>query len=403
MFSRLALVALAATVPQLALAVPVCDERTAIDEPTLYPWQTISALGYDRNHDGDFEARGSATVVGPYLALTCGHCVFKRNKGEWNTSDIHIIPGMYEEANNAVYPYGSRVAVVKRTNTRWADPTFPNPIDVDYGSLGYICPFEDLSTYMAMVFEYDAYFVNMSGYPTEDLPDPTRNQDQWRGAGAVEALFDRRLRYDIRSTGGASGAPVWAYNPADGRRIVGVNRGHTSDCNGLGPRLVSENEAVIIDWLAWAPTPLQKAAAGCPDILPVMTLAQLFAYFMANPTMAFTATQLNLGPSRAINGPPLRSVIQVIENQPYRWEEYASDPEEPQGPRFLRMTYPELRVLTTPEARAILTASQIWLDQPPSGNYTEIGQSLPDTAIAMPVGDDSGNFVYQSNDVSVSD
>ena len=129
---------------QTAQAVPACDDRIAIDNPVRFPFETIAALRYDNDYDGDFESRGSGAVVGPHMVLTCGHCVYNRDNGVWNDDDIYIAPAMYQDnTNTTVYPFGTRIASEKRTNTKWTDQNYSPESDVDYGSLGFVCPFED--------------------------------------------------------------------------------------------------------------------------------------------------------------------------------------------------------------------------------------------------------------------
>ena len=153
-------VAVATTPTTTAQAAPACDDRIAIDNPVHFPFETTAALRYDNDYNGDFEGRGSGTVVGPHMVLTCGHCVYDRDNGDWNDDDIYIAPAMYQDDTNAtVYPFGTRIASEKHTNTKWTDPSYSPESEVDYGSLGFVCPFEELTTYIPLVFDYESGFV----------------------------------------------------------------------------------------------------------------------------------------------------------------------------------------------------------------------------------------------------
>ena len=373
---------LTTTAAQTAQAVPACDDRIAIDNPVRFPFETIAALRYDNDYDGDFESRGSGAVVGPHMVLTCGHCVYNRDNGVWNDDDIYIAPAMYQDnTNTTVYPFGTRIASEKRTNTKWTDQNYSPESDVDYGSLGFVCPFEDLTTYIPLVFDYEPGFVNMSGYPTEDLPDTSRSRDQWRGAGDVTDTTDRKLTYDVRSTGGASGAPVWEYQAPDERRLIAVNRGHSTECNGLGPRLVWQNENLILTWLEWQPTLFEQNAAGCVELVRTSWDA-LNSYFNSHRAELMSLQDLRLvEPIPGRNVHPVRRVVQVIENTLYFWEEYALDANAPNGPRYLRMLKPEPHWLSVEEAQVLLSASRRWTEQPASGKYTTYGPPASEPGI----------------------
>jgi hypothetical protein len=294
---------------------------------------------------------------------------------------------MYEDlaTGDAVYPYGTRLAIHKRTNDKYADPTYSPSGDVDYGAVQWACPFEELTTFMPLVFDYDATYVNMSGYPTEDLPDPSRSLDQWWDADPVTDVFDRRLFYEARSTGGASGAPVWAYNQVQGRRLVAVNYGHGTPTDGHGSRLVWNNEALIESWLDWRPTFAEKLAAGClfdPEPVP---FEGLIDFYLEHRWELLSARRLRLVPTPDDpRGAPLRRIYQVIENTLYVWEEHPRDPHRPDSPVYLRMLRPERRWLSLGEARVLRTASMKWVDEVPAGKNLTRGPALTEEPLLMP-------------------
>ncbi len=73
---------------------------------------------------------------------------------------------------------------------------------------------------------------------------------------SVANIWDRKLKYNATSTGGASGAPVWYYDPGaeEERRLIAVNTTHWTSCDGGGSRLVWNNEDLITNtWLRWEP------------------------------------------------------------------------------------------------------------------------------------------------------
>lgn len=369
----------------------VGDNRTARtgNSTQVFPFNTISALRYDDDGDGAFDGRGSATVVAPNTALTCGHCVSGRGAGLWVTSaSIIVAPGMYQDAatGQAVYPYGTRPVIHLHTNTKWQDPDYSPGANVDYGAVHFACPFEELNTFMPVVFDYRPTYVNMWGYPTDDLPDPTRRRDMWGGAGDVTEVSARRVMYNVRSTGGASGAPVWAYNPRDGRRLIAVNHGHQNDHAGNGPRMVSYNEDLIRLWMNYSPTTLERLAGGCASLTPArVPWTDLQAYYNANPTRRLSAAEVGVVERPAETAAtPARRVMQVIGNTFYEWEEYAIDAPDPNAAHYLRLTAPTVEWLTQVQARTLKTASQSWQTVVP-GAHRAIGPAGAERGIAQPV------------------
>ncbi len=369
-----------------AAAGGACDDRTPIDVPTSFPWNTICTLRYDSDYDGVLGAVGSGALITPYTVLTAGHCVYNRNASHYNYSDIHVQPAAYLNGATIAYPYGTRIADHKHTNSKYADLSFDPKGDVDYGALHIICPFEELDTFMAVRFDYSPSLINMSGYPVEDLPDPARALDQWRGASDVIDVDTRQLEYEEHSTGGASGAPVWVYfAETEERYIVAVNRAHSTDCNGLGCRLVWQNEDLIREWMDWEPTFAEKLAAGCAFELVAMPFPGVIDFYQQHQDLLMSAQQLKVVDPPDQPGEPSARVFQIIGNTTYEWLEFRVNPQNPDSPRYLKMISPVQQWLPVFKARALLTASIKWVDVvPPQGNQTSgpVGNPIP---FPMPV------------------
>jgi V8-like Glu-specific endopeptidase len=376
----------------IAGGVPACDERDPINLPTSFPWNTICTLRYDADYDGILGAVGSGVLITPYTVLTAGHCVYNRNEGHYNYSDIHVQPAAYLNGATITYPYGTRIADHKHTNSRWADLSYTAKGDVDYGCLHLICPFEELDTFVPLRFEYSPSLVNMAGYPVEDLPDSSRTYDMWFDAGDVTDVDDRQLEYDTRSTGGASGAPVWVLFGDTGERyVVAVNRAHNTECNGLGCRLVDQNEDLIRDWMDYEPTFAEKLAAGCAFELVAMPFSGLINFYLEHPQQLFSAEALRLTNPSQNPGEPSARMFQIIGNTFYEWEEFQIEPGSPNTQRFLRMVSPQQQWLNVNQARVLLTASIKWAGNVPGQGNEETapntgGFPFPNPVDQMPFG-----------------
>ncbi|MEW5251369.1 trypsin-like serine peptidase [Microbulbifer sp. 2201CG32-9] len=376
-----------------AQAAPACDDRVAINNPARFPFNTIATIRYDNTCSGNYKAWGTGSLVGPHMLLTAGHVVYNRSKGKVNQTCNYIQPGAYHDSATGaiVHPYGERTisdTKYKRTNNKWADSSYSPERGVDYGAIRLVCPFEDINTYMPMVFDLSPTFINTSGYPIKDLPSTGNIGDQWRGAGSVTAQANRTITYDQRSTSGASGSPVWIYNAgAATRRITAVNTAHSTQCNGIGTRLVWQNEGLINKWLDWEPTAAEELAEGCvasASLLPI-GIGDLVNYFQAGKFEPFTKTELNLVPV-PVNpeGQPRYRVYQFIQNQKFVWEEFLDS----QQKRYLKLLQPQQKWLSIEEAQALLSASESWVDQEPSGLYEQrvpVGQTWNGEAYQLPL------------------
>jgi V8-like Glu-specific endopeptidase len=387
---------LAATLSASA-GTPACDDRVPLDLPTSFPWNTICTLRYDADYDGILGAVGSGALITPYTVLTAGHCVYNRNEGHYNFSDIHVQPAAYLSGATITYPYGTRIADHKHTNSKFADLGYEPKGDVDYGCLHIVCPFEELDTFMAVRFDYSPSLINMSGYPVEELPDSSRTFDQWRVADNVTDVDDRQMEYDARSTGGASGAPVWVYFSETGERyIVAVNRAHSTECNGLSCRLVWQNEDLIRSWMDWEPSFAEKLEAGCAFELVPIPFGGLIDFYAQNPAKLISAQLLKLVDPVQNSGQPSARVFQIIGNTFYEWEEYKLEPQDPNSQRFLKMIKPVEQWLPVGKARVLLTASIKWAGEVPAeGNQTTgpIGNAVP---FPMPIDDMPNNQVVDT-------
>ncbi|MDZ4754683.1 MAG: hypothetical protein SGJ11_09320 [Phycisphaerae bacterium] len=387
-FARAAAISAGVAVTSLGFAgAPACDERDALNLPTTFPWNTICTLRYHADFDGILGAVGSGVLITPYTVLTAGHCVYNRNEGHYNFSDIHIQPAAYLNGATIAYPYGTRIGDHKHTNSKFADLGFDPKGDVDYGALHIICPFDELDTFMPVRFDYSPSLVNHSGYPVEELPDPARTFDQWFDAGDVIDVDTRQLEYDTRSTGGASGAPVWVLFGDSGERyIVAVNRAHSNECNGLGCRLVWQNEDLIRSWMDWEPTFAEKLAAGCAFELVAVPFSGVLDFYQAHPQALFSAQELQLIDPIEQPGLPTARMFQVIGNTFYEWLEYRLEPQDPNSQRFLKMIAPVEQWLPVGKARALLTASIRWADQVPAQGNQTTGPADAAMPFPMPIG-----------------
>jgi V8-like Glu-specific endopeptidase len=382
---------IAATVVSMLLSTAVradFDERVVVVSPTTYPWYTSTKVKINTN------GRGSAVVASGCTLLTNGHVVYNFDNQVWNTiTSVH--PGSYydEGASSSVDPFGDRVPYKKATNTKWVNTGSKK---YDYGAMFVSPSFYDdgITTYIPIVFDYNANLINLAGYPSADLPSIATgaNQEQWRGYGDVKGTYTRYMEYEATSTGGASGSPVWVYfSNTQERYLIALNRGHhNSENNGTATRLVSQNETIINNWLN---EPCAISAPFNPiswnDLISHRLTVKGNNILIRNPDYFNLVKPTKAFLDRAV----IRKVMQWIEGTFYTWNEYY-DPQDSNllkgmSPRrVIQLLKPEKRVLTQNEASVLLSASLLWTR--PEIEFNPVYYKEPDRIYGIVPPKDSG-------------
>ncbi|MFN3200205.1 MAG: trypsin-like serine peptidase [Bradymonadia bacterium] len=364
-----------------------------INSPTVFPWSSIAKVKIGPSGGG----RGTAFLVAPCTLLTNGHVAWNRPDNDCRTLP-GVYPGSYysETLGRTVDPFGEGTVYSCATNTKYHDT---GKWKYDYAAIFLWDDFEDagLNTYMPLKFNYNPSYINLSGYPSEDLPSSRTGatREQWFGHGDKKSKTTRKLKYEASSTGGASGSPVWVYYSSSNERYaVAINQGHTnSDNDGRGVRLVDKNKSLIRGWMDFeCPGDIQghgfteRRRIDFDDLLVTRT------DLTGQPIKIFDPGHFNLVPAPlgARFRPATSEVMQYIEGTLYHWEEVALE-DEAEGTdlegeilgratpprRFLRMVSPERRLLDPEEAAVLLSASQLWM-RPVEQNLSLDGdQALP--------------------------
>jgi hypothetical protein len=84
----------------------------------------------------------------------------------------------------------------------------------------------------------------------------------WHSSGIVLSEADLIVYYDADTSGGNSGSPIWQYYPDPALiRVIAVHAFGAVRYNG-GPRLVTQNQALIESWVAWTPPAPSDGGGG---------------------------------------------------------------------------------------------------------------------------------------------
>jgi len=223
------------------------DERTHIVETDEAPWRMVCALTID-GPAGTY--LGTGWLVGPRTIVTAGHCVYDANEmGGW-ANKITISPG--EDGDEL--PYGRLESTKFSTVDLWQKNQDPN---FDISAIHLPEPIGDRVGWFQVASLTDDqlkdYMVNVSGYPAQ----PGDGKEQWWAKNRIRAVTQRRIFYDVDTSGGQSGAPVFIIESEGAPpTVVGI---HAYGVGGTpqsipfqvnsAPRIIPEVVAQIEAWI----------------------------------------------------------------------------------------------------------------------------------------------------------
>ena len=142
------------------------------------------------------------------------------------------------------------------------------------------------------------------------------------------------MRYDTRSTGGASGGPVFVYDSGSKTyRQVAINTHHTTKCNGGGVTLKKQNRDLILKWMKWKPSAALVKRMKC-TLPKAVSWKSLRRQYDKKGAKLMSSKQLQLRKKPTIPSPFAESEIyQYIQGTFYHWKEYRGVNKK----RYLRM------------------------------------------------------------------
>lgn len=231
------------------LSVIGADERKRIRDTELSPFRMICSLRITAPW-GEFV--GTGWFAGPRTIVTAGHCVFDRQQmGGW-AKTIEVTPGRDGDEEPELGPY-----IAKRFSSvdTWLESRDP---DFDIGAIHLEEPAGDKAGWFGIGAlsddELTNSYINVSGYPAM----PGGGRQQWWAKNRVRAVTPRRIFYDVDTSGGQSGAPVYRYEAEGGEpQVIGIHAygiGGTPAAINLevnsAPRMIPEVVEQIQAWIA---------------------------------------------------------------------------------------------------------------------------------------------------------
>lgn len=226
------------------------EKVTSFTTITDFPWNSICYLE-DTSSDNSY--RGTGILISPY-------CVLTSRSNFTSNSEIDVIPAQYQEfqGKDIIKPYGIRHGKMDTGNSRRLSTEY----EYDYGVIKLDKPFTGVSTFMPIEYDSQATSIHCAGYPRY-VKDETSSYDMWYDSGDIldyEGVNDRLMIYNIDTSYGMSGAPIWKYNAETlSRRLVAIHVFDGAKGNA-GCRLVSSMEPIITEWMSYYPSTYTQAS-----------------------------------------------------------------------------------------------------------------------------------------------
>ncbi len=271
------------------------DDRTPVPDPTEIPYRRICQISYRTpraNSSRTTPRRGTGWLIGPRTLLTAGHVILdlsNRDDPELLSTDFRIAPGRTGKGSDGdAVPYGLYRAARLSAHPRWLSDCDP---EFDIGCIHLDRPVPGRVGYWGFAAFDDAALegaeVNIAGYPVEGPPEdpdgppiPIKHNGMkafWH-RNRIGRVTPQRLYYDVDTSSGQSGAPVWmrlsAQEPpvavgvhAYGFRDSDTGEDRANSATRITPQLVQ----TIRRWIdederaADAPDPAPAIATPKPD------------------------------------------------------------------------------------------------------------------------------------------
>jgi len=242
------------------------DDRTPVPDPTAIPYRRICQISYKTPRPDSSRLtprRGTGWLIGPRLLLTAGHVILDIvNRGEPENLSVEfaIAPGRTGKGSDEdAVPYGLFGAARLSAHPRWLSECdqdydigcihLDRPVPGRVGHWGFAA-FDDTALVGAE--------VNIAGYPVlgppEDgsgnpFPIPHKGMKAFWHRNRIRRVTPHRLYYDVDTSGGQSGAPVWfrlsAQEPpvaigihAYGFDPNGADENHVNSATRITPQLL---------------------------------------------------------------------------------------------------------------------------------------------------------------------
>lgn len=206
---------------QELLIQPDKDRRTPISvpSPSNLPWKSVGKLEIDFPNGKTYV--GTGTLIAPDLVLTAGHCLYQDSKGGL-AKEIRFFSGEEEDSFVISKKILPAYAWMKEETPNWDFGVFSLTERIGEESDDYLEP--SIANSSKFLDHRDSelldHRIQVTGYPGE-------KQGMWTMTGDVYYMDNELLYYQIDTTPGQSGSPIWAtWEDSEGSHpysIIGVH------------------------------------------------------------------------------------------------------------------------------------------------------------------------------------
>ena len=227
------------------------DDRQFISETEHAPWRMICWLELEFPKG---KTVGTGWFAGPRTVITAGHCVHYRDFGGW-AKKVKIVPARDRDESPK---FGVAESEDFESNDEWL--AYENP-EYDFGCIFLKEPLGERTGSFSMgVFPDETlikYGVNIAGYPkSKDGMPAVKGDHLFHHQNKIRGVSPMRLFYDVDTSAGQSGAPVWIHSDDQAKPIViGIHaNGLRSSEGGLArfynssPRIDQTKFDAINEW-----------------------------------------------------------------------------------------------------------------------------------------------------------
>ena len=206
------------------------DDRQRVTDTTNAPWRAIAWVGlYGR--DGNLEGNCTATFIGPDTLVTAAHCLWTAEDGF--VSDMVVVPGK----DGANEPFGHEFAANWWVPQEYIDARGNSDhdwaiVEMESKALGQKTGWFRVASLATATLARDGFEPAVFGYPTDQPPGTL-----WGAfADHFMSVGDEVLTYDIDTSAGESGAPVFSLNRGQVQvgDLIGIHRFGNPDAGPNG-------------------------------------------------------------------------------------------------------------------------------------------------------------------------
>lgn len=207
-----------------------------VTDTSIFPYRTTCRVTYKgKDAEGNIaNYRGSASLVGPNLALTCAHVIFDKDDrynpfNDWTCyPGFNDVPYVNEQYGSCMSGYSqvyfSSSYLLGLDELDWALCVLEEPLGQYLGYFGL----QDYSTEKELL----NMNVTATGYPADENYGFNSNT-QWKSSGTIKDVDSSSFKFDALIFGGYSGGPVWRN---DDYTMVGITAWTNRDTYGQAVR-----------------------------------------------------------------------------------------------------------------------------------------------------------------------